>query len=213
MSGVLHAPYTRGVRPDRRVCFFGESFVLGAGDPSGLGWVGRVTRAANANGFWLTTYNLGIRGETSRSLRTRWRQEAALRLDGHDGRLVFSFGTNDAVHQNGVVRVPLQETLQNSRIILAEASARCPTLMISPPAIPDAGMTVRLAPLVQEVGEICAELGVPFLNVFQTLSGHDVWLREAALGDGAHPAADGYAVYAALVDAWPAWRAWVEAPT
>ena len=29
---------------DRRVLFFGDSFVAGVGDPTGLGWVGRWWR-------------------------------------------------------------------------------------------------------------------------------------------------------------------------
>ena len=31
---------------DRRILFFGDSFVAGVGDPTGLGWVGRVVAAA-----------------------------------------------------------------------------------------------------------------------------------------------------------------------
>ena len=200
--------YTAADMADRRVCFFGDSFVQGAGDPSGLGWVGRVASAANAPAFWLTAYTLGIRGETSRALRNRWEGEAALRLDGHQGHVVFSFGTNDMVIWDGQVRVPVQESLEHARAILAGASARHPTLMISPPAMPDRSLSLRLARLVEALEQVCAELDVPFLNVLKPLSNNDTWLREAALGDGAHPAAGGYAAYAELVQAWPAWRAW-----
>ncbi len=196
---------------DRRVCFFGDSFVQGTGDPTGLGWVSRTVRAANAEYFWLTAYNLGIRRETSRELRARWRHEAELRLDGHDGRVVFSFGTNDTTLQDGLVRVPLQETLQNARAILAEASARYPTLMVSPPALPDQDQNFRLSRMVKELEGVCQGLNVPFLDMFQPLSSNSTWLREASLGDGAHPAAEGYSAYAELVEAWSAWRAWVRA--
>jgi len=48
---------------------------------------------------------------------------------------------------------------------------------------------------------------VPFLNVHTPLSTHAVWLDETARFDGAHPAAGGYDALAALVEAWPAWRA------
>jgi lysophospholipase L1-like esterase len=194
---------------DQRVCFFGDSFVQGTGDPTGLGWVGRVVSAANAEHFWLTAYNLGIRRETSQELRARWEHEAGLRLDGHTGRVVFSFGANDTTLENGLVRVSLQQTLQNARAILAEASARYPTFMVSPPALPDQHQNLRLSRLISELEDVCQEFNVPFLNMFQPLSSNITWMREASLGDGFHPAANGYSAYAELVKAWSAWREWV----
>jgi lysophospholipase L1-like esterase len=56
---------------------------------------------------------------------------------------------------------------------------------------------------------VCAELGVPFLPVLEALLADPHWIAEARAGDGAHPGAKGYAAMAALVDQWPAWRAWL----
>jgi lysophospholipase L1-like esterase len=52
-------------------------------------------------------------------------------------------------------------------------------------------------------------LGVPFLPVLEALLADPNWIAEARAGDGAHPGAKGYAAMAALVDQWPAWRAWL----
>ena len=55
-----------------RLCFIGDSLVNGTGDPTGLGWVGRVTASARRRGHDVTTYNLGIRRDTSADIAARW---------------------------------------------------------------------------------------------------------------------------------------------
>ena len=54
-----------------RICFFGESFVNGTGDPECLGWTGRICVDANKKGYDITYYNLGVRRETSTDLEKR----------------------------------------------------------------------------------------------------------------------------------------------
>ncbi len=56
----------------------------------------RFRRADDRSFLWITYYNLGIRGETSRDLAQRWQAEVKRRTaPHHDMRIVFSFGTND----------------------------------------------------------------------------------------------------------------------
>jgi len=47
-------------RQEIRICFVGESFVNGTGDPEFLGWTGRVCRDAQRKGYEITHYNLGV---------------------------------------------------------------------------------------------------------------------------------------------------------
>ena len=63
-----------------RVCFIGDSFVLGVGDPDGLGWSGRIAAAARRRGIDITAYNLGVRRETTADIARRWQAEVAPRL-------------------------------------------------------------------------------------------------------------------------------------
>jgi len=85
---------------DVRVCFVGDSFVAGVGDCEFLGWAGRL--AAGTKGVALTTYNLGVRRQTSSDIRARWRPECEARLpEDCDGRVVFSFGSNDTTVEGG----------------------------------------------------------------------------------------------------------------
>lgn len=82
------------------MCFLGDSFVAGVGDPAHLGWAGRLAARAETGGLVLTGYNLGIRLNTSSDVRARWQQEVGLRFpDGLDNRLVLSVGVNDTTAQ------------------------------------------------------------------------------------------------------------------
>jgi acyl-CoA thioesterase-1 len=190
-----------------RICFFGDSIVNGTGDPDCLGWVGRVCAAARQRGIDVTSYNLGIRRDTSADILGRWRREADIRLPvEHARRLVFSFGVNDCIHENGVCRMQPIQTISNAQAILSAAAAYAPTLMIGPAPIAEADVNHRVRELIPALRAECQEFGVPFLDVFDRLESSAAWMREIAQGDGAHPGRHGYEELAALVNDWPGWR-------
>lgn len=196
-----------------RICFIGDSFVNGTGDPLCQGWTGRVASRARLAGRDLTHYNLGIRRDTSQDIAARWREEAARRLpEDIDGRLVFSFGLNDCIAENDRPRLAPEESLRAARAVLAAATLWKPTLMVGPPPIADDGVNARAGTLSAALAGLCAETGVPFLDVFTPLAAESVWRTEVAAGDGAHPGAAGYDRLAGLVASWPAWRAWTDQP-
>ena len=56
-----------------RICFIGDSLVLGTGDEEFLGWPGRVIQRELQAGHDLTLYNTGIRGDTTTKIEARWR--------------------------------------------------------------------------------------------------------------------------------------------
>jgi acyl-CoA thioesterase I len=193
-----------------RICFFGDSYVNGTGDPTGLGWVGRVSAAGRRRGHDLTVYNLGIRRDTTADIAARWQDEAARRLPKEfDCRLVFSFGVNDCTDENGAPRVAAEHSLANARAILGSAQARWPVLMLGPPPLPIGGAEMRIPALSRALQALSAELGIPYLDLETPLSAIALWRIELATGDGAHPGAAGYALIADLVEGWPAWRAWL----
>jgi lysophospholipase L1-like esterase len=197
-------------KPDIRICFIGDSFTNGTGDDSALGWPGRVCASARARGHDVTMYNLGIRRETTDDIRARWRAEVTPRLPaGVDGRIVFSFGANDATVEHGQWRVPPDLSAENARAIISRAMLSYPVLVVGlPPADEDDRMP-RHAELAQRYAGICEQLGVPFLDILEPIRLVAAWREEAAAGDGIHPNARGYAAIAELVDAWPAWRRWL----
>jgi len=192
---------------DARVCFLGDSFVQGIGDPEGLGWAGRLVRAAAARGVALTAFNLGIRGEASVEIAVRWEAECSRRLlAGTRNHLLLSFGTNDATVEDGRMRVAPEA----SAAALATLLTRARTLgyavaMIGPPPTGDRTRDPAVRDLSHLFADVCAARAVRYLDPAPTLAAAPDWFEEIAAGDGAHPGASGYGLLAELIDAWPGW--------
>ncbi len=189
-----------------RICFVGESFVNGTGDRECLGWAGRICQDAFVKGFDITYYNLGVRRETSTELRKRWRREVSYRLPQEcDGRIVFSFGTNDTTIENGKTRVSRQDSITNLRDILSIAKDLYPVLVVSAPPIEDKEQNQRISELSKEFSKVCNQLNVPYLDIFSELIKSNIWMDEVKNYDGAHPRAAGYQVFAQIVQNWQGW--------
>ncbi len=208
-----------------RICFVGDSITNGTLDPELLGWPGRLCRDERAKGHDLTQYNLGVRAETSRQIAARWRAECTPRLpDPHDGALVFGFGVNDMAEDPDTgVRLPIPESVAVARAIISEARSWKPTLWVGPapaemtmqPFSPSPGISYsfendRTGALGGEYRTLAAALDVPYLDLFTALSDDPAWAASLLAGDGIHPTGEGYALIAAHVSAWPAWRAWMD---
>lgn len=191
---------------DIRICYVGDSFVNGTGDPDKLGWVGRLSRNAESDGIEITHYNLGIRRETSSDIVQRWASECRARLpDGSDNRVVFSFGVNDAVVEKGSPRVGVDVSVVNARAILTEALRSYAVIMVGPPPIDDDALNVKIRELDEKYAGLCRELKVPYLSVFDRLAGDAVWNCEVKGNDGAHPRAEGYTRLAEYIQSWEGW--------
>lgn len=195
-----------------RICFFGESYVNGVGDPTTQGWVGRLSADTISQGHALTVYNCGIRGATSTLVRATWEAEATARFKPEEKfAVVFSYGTNDCWRENGVAQVSLDTQLENTAAILKAASARWPTLFIGPPGLPSyTDDTIREADHAERcshVQKLCAQLNVPYFDTLAVYDGFATWHAEARTGDGVHPGGGGYAEMAAQILRWKPWTA------
>jgi len=200
------------VARDLRVCFVGDSFVAGFGDPEYLGWVGRVAARSHRAGLPLTAYNLGIRGQTSQDVLTRWHQECTQRLpSGCDARVVMSVGVNDTTVDDGEPRVSPKDSVVHLGTLLDQAAAAdWPALVVGPPPVADEQQnrrTVSLDPLLERV---CRNVGVGYISVFEALLVSTTWMRQVDAGDGSHPAGGGYDELSELV--WPHWLTWIGPP-
>jgi lysophospholipase L1-like esterase len=193
------------ISADRRVCFAGDSYVAGVGDPEHRGWVGRIVAESHRGGHPVTAYNLGVRRDTSADVRRRLPAETAARwVAGCDNRLVVSFGVNDTTEVDGAVRVPPERSVENLRAIADDVAARgVPLLVVGPPPVADAEQNDR----IEALDALYAGAVSPYVSVFGALAGERDWMRAVALGDGAHPGAEGYALLAGLV--LPAWANWL----
>ena len=195
---------------DRRVLFFGDSFVAGVGDPTALGWVGRVVAASHDAGHPLTAYNLGVRRDTSTDVVARFDAEAAprMRFAGAGYGIVFGLGVNDTSEEDGRVRVEPGLAVDNLRRLIDGARRFGATaLVVGPPPAGEPVQDERVRALSARFACVAAERGVPFVETVTAPARCPEWTREALSGDGAHPGAAGYAALAELVLAggWLTW--------
>ncbi|MGY1740961.1 MULTISPECIES: GDSL-type esterase/lipase family protein [unclassified Blastococcus] len=194
---------------DLRVCFVGDSFTAGVGDPEHLGWTGRLAAATERAGLPLTRYVLGVRRQTSAEVAARWAVECLPRLAGPwESRVVLSTGVNDTALEDGAPRLdPARSVAALGEILTGAATAGWPVLVVGPPAVADDDHVERTAALDERFATVCAGHGVPYVPVVRALAADPTWRAEVAAGDGAHPGAAGYALLAGLVR--PAWTAWL----
>ena len=206
---------------EARIAFIGDSYIAGTGDAHCLGWVGRLARTRWAAADTVSIYNLGIRGETTAMIASRWCAESEPRVGPHNfGRLVFSFGINDIAIDlaNGTQLLVEAKSLAAAREMMSAASAWLPTLWVGPPPAneimspqsPLPGISfnfeqARLAALNARFSDLAGELGIPYLDISTPLAGHPDYLKSQATGDGMHCSGEGYAMIASLVEGWSAW--------
>lgn len=194
---------------------FGDSLTQGIGDERALGWVGRVS-AQLAKRFAMTTYNLGVRGNTSLDLSRRVETEARARLDPQVHNIaIVCIGTNDAAMYGGKLRVPVGRSVQLVKRTLDQLSPYGHVLWIGPLPVVDDDLifeprpgepfSFRRSVLLQfndAFKELATQLQIPYLNMFE----HEEALRAAfaETSDGLHPRAEGYEALAARIMEWPA---------
>ena len=186
------------VERDLRVCFFGDSYVAGIGDSTALGWTGRVTAAALARGLPLTSYNLGVRRDTSILVGRRIASEGAPRLrPATDPRVILSFGVNDTDLEDAAPRATTAQTLAAFQSM--QDALVAPLLLVGPPAVTDEAHNERLHALDVELEAAAERAHVPYVTTFTSTSENEIWREEVRRGDHFHPDAGGYAALAGLV--------------
>lgn len=190
---------------DIALVFIGSSLVAGVGDPKGQGWVTRVVGRTNHPDIELTAYTLGVRGDTSADVLDRWAAEVPARWVGRtERRLVVSVGTDDI--RSGISLARHRLNLAN---LLDDAATQgVGTFVVGPPPSDDEELNTRLEVLVDAQADVCSRRGVPFVDCYQPLLGHDQWRTDlAASAVPHHPGQAGYGLIAWLVlhNGWNEW--------
>ena len=146
---------------DIGLCFVGDGFVAGYGDPKALGWVSRVVGRTPVGEATLTSYNLGVRGSSSADAMTRWRSECPPRWQGRgERRLVVGVGAEDVLQ--GITTARSRLNLAN---ILDDASSTgIATFVVGPTPTLDAEVNTRLQVLSDAQADVCARRRVPFVT-------------------------------------------------
>ncbi len=211
---------------DLRICFVGDSYINGSGDEGCLGWIGRLCALRFSRSYRLTSYDLGIRGQTTGEIRDRWKGECLARFpDGADNRVVVQFGINDVAEVTGSGRRVAEDvSVANAEAMVGEAAGMWPVLWVGlPPANvacspmrPGVGMEISFSQetavaLNRRFMALAAKLDVPYLDIQTPLLADSRYMDSLTRGDRMHCDGSGYAIMADLVDAWDAWSRWFDA--
>jgi acyl-CoA thioesterase I len=189
-----------------RLAVVGDELVAGAGDPKGLGWVGRVT-ARTPTPEPLTVLTLAVPGETTTGLGARWDEEASRRWSPDtDNRLVVALGRADVDAGLSLAR----SRLNLANILDVADQRRIPAFVVGPPPGSTAD-SEKLADLSAAFADVAARRRVPFVDTYTPLAAHDQWLGDLAAGDGVLPGQAGYGLMAWLV-LHTGWHAWLGLP-
>ena len=198
--------------PDRRILCFGDSFTAAVGDPTGLGWVGRVVAASHGDALPVTAYNLGVRGDTSADVAARFEAEVQARTRNANASygVVLAFGANDMTVENNRLRVaPGQAVRTLGRLIELTEAAGHGVFVVGPPPVGERDQDERIRELSNQFAHVAAHRAVAFAESARVLCAHDGWRSEAAAHDGSHPGPGGYAALAEIV-LGAGWTQWTE---
>ena len=189
---------------DIALVFIGDAYVAGYGDPKGLGWVSRVVGRTPHADVDITAYQLGVRDESSADVLARWRIECPPRWAGRsEKRLVVAVGHSDAANSMSTARVRL-----NLANILDDAAASgVAAFVVGPPPTLDADLNMRLEIVVEAQADVCARRGVPYVDCYRPLIGHEQWLSDLGTTGDVYPGQAGYGLIAWLVlhGGWDQW--------
>ena len=189
-----------------RLAIVGDELVAGAGDPKGLGWVGRVA-ARTPLPDPPTVMTLAVPGETSTDLGGRWDAEVSRRLAPEaDNRLVVALGRADVAAGLSLAR----SRLNLANVLDGAEQRRMPAFVGGPPP-GDPADGDKLAELSVALGDVAARRRVPYVDMYSPLAAHDQWLADMAVSPRYLPGQAGYGLMAWLV-LHTGWHQWLGLP-
>ncbi|MBR9692727.1 hypothetical protein GOV07_02220 [Candidatus Woesearchaeota archaeon] len=183
---------------------FGASITYGRGEQPEHGWVGRLHEWFSPQDTYNAVFNLGVSGQTIAELLERFETEAHARIRLHRPNnsytILISAGTNNArwvgKPKDKKTLTTDEEFEEQVRTLLKKAKgmkAKLGYIGLTPideqRTIPFDDVSSFTNERVQEhntmIKNICDELSIPFLDVFNLL-------EPEHLADGLHPNSEGY---------------------
>jgi len=192
-----------------RVVILGDELLSGAGDPKGLGWLGRVQARLPQNED-VALFPLAMVNETSSELLERWKTEAMPRFSPEtENYLVVALGTAD---------IKAELTISRSRLNLAsllDEAARegVKIFVIGPTPTGVAELDYEIDQLNAGFEDVVKRRQIPYVDCFRPLKDHEGWLQEVSVHSRKLPGQVGYGLMAWLVlnKGWFEWLGLTEA--
>ena len=192
-----------------RVVILGDELLSGAGDPKGLGWLGRVQARLPQNED-VALFPLAMVNESSSELLERWKLEAMPRFSPDtENYLVVALGTYD---------IKAELTISRSRLNLAsllDEAARegVKIFVIGPTPTGVAELDFEIDQLNAGFEDVVKRRQIAYVDCFRPLKDHEGWLQEVSSHSRKLPGQVGYGLMAWLVlnKGWFEWLGLTEA--
>ena len=191
-----------------RVVILGDELLAGAGDPKGLGWIGRVQARLPQNAD-VALFPLAMVNETTSDLLARWRTEAMPRFSPEtDNYLVISLSAAD---------IAAGLTISRSRLNLASlmddaAREGVKLFVIGPSPSTVFELDQEIEHLNAGFEDVVKRRQIPYVDCFRPLREHEGWVQEVAIHPRKLPGKVGYGLIAWLVlnKGWFEWLGLLE---
>ncbi len=191
-----------------RVVVLGDELLTGAGDPKGLGWLGRV-QARLPQGEDVAVFPLAKIGETTGALLERWRTEALPRFSKDtENYLVIALGSQD---------IQAGTTLSRSRLNLASVlddaiREGVKVFVIGPAPTGVSEYDSEVSELSAGFADVVKRRQMKYVDCFNPLKDHEGWLAEVSNHPRRLPGQVGYGLIAWLVlnKGWFEWLGMTE---
>jgi hypothetical protein len=180
---------TEQARRNIRIVVLGDGLVTAAGDPKGMGWIGRVTAKTPSTSPRIDIFTLPAPDETTSMLAERWTDEVKRRFSADtENRLVIALSNADPAAGISISRSRL-----NIATIVDEAKrAGIESFLVGP-------TPHRNPELNSEIEDVAARRGIPFVDCFRPLVDHEGWNEEINLAENHLPGQIGHGLIAWLV--------------
>jgi acyl-CoA thioesterase-1 len=195
-------------RRDVRIVILGDGIISAAGDPKGMGWVGRVISKTPANSPRIEIFSLPAPDETTSMLAERWQSEVQRRFSAEtENKLVIALSNHDPAAGISISRSRL-----NIATIIDEAKrAGIETFLVGPTPHRNAELNTEVEHLASGFEDVASRRGIPFVDCFRPLVEHEGWNLEIETSEQGLPGQVGHGLIAWLV-LNRGWYEWLEIP-
>jgi acyl-CoA thioesterase-1 len=183
-------------RRNIRIVVLGDGLVSAAGDPKGMGWVGRVTAKTPSTTPRIDIFTLPAPDETTSMLSERWTDEVKRRFSADtENRLVIALSNADPAAGISISRSRL-----NIATIVDEAKrAGIESFLVGPTPHRNPELNSEIEHLASGFEDVAARRGIPFVDCFRPLVDHEGWNEEINLAENHLPGQIGHGLIAWLV--------------
>ena len=187
---------TEQARRNIRIVVLGDGLVSAAGDPKGMGWVGRVTAKTPSTTPRIDIFVLPAPDETTSMLAERWQDEVKRRFSADtENRLVIALSNADPAAGISISRSRL-----NIATIVDEAKrAGIESFLVGPTPHRNPELNSEIEHLASGFEDVASRRGIPFVDCFRPLVDHEGWNEEINLAENHLPGQIGHGLIAWLV--------------